>query len=121
MSFRVLTRAAGLIALATWGGCEGCNGGGFDAGGPDLGAAVGRFSLSWSVIDETNNQPVNCDQLDPNATVFVQAVRDGTGAVESFACRNLQGTPMWPILALMILWVSLAAAHQHASPELQAE
>jgi hypothetical protein len=97
MSFRVLTRAAGLIALATWSGCEGCDGGGFDAGGPDLGAAVGRFSLSWSVIDQTSSQPVNCDQLDPNATVFVEAVREGTGAVESFACRNLQGTSMTPL------------------------
>jgi hypothetical protein len=99
MSLRVLTRAAGVIALATWSGCEGCNGGGFDAGGPDLGATVGRFSLSWSVIDETSSQPVNCDQLDPNATVFVEAVRDGTGAVESFACRNLQGTSMTPLFA----------------------
>src|ERR1041384_8434676 len=103
MSFRVLTRAAGLIALAivltTGVGCEGCNGGGFGDGGPDLGAAVGRFSLSWSVIDQTSNQPVNCDQLDPNATVFVEAVREGTGAVESFACRNLQGTSMTPLFA----------------------
>jgi hypothetical protein len=97
MSLRVLTRAAGLIALATWSGCEGCDGGGFDAGGPDLGAAVGRFSLSWSVIDQTSSQPVNCDQLDPNATVFVEAVREGTGAVESFACRNLQGTSLTPL------------------------
>lgn len=103
MSFRVLTRAAGLIALAivltTGAGCEDCNGGGFDAGGPDLGAAVGRFSLSWSVIDQASDLPVNCDQLDPNATVFVEAVRDGTGAVESFACRNLQGTSMTPLFA----------------------
>lgn len=103
MSFRVLTRAAGLIALAigltTGGGCEGCNGGGFGDGGPDLGAVVGRFSLSWSVIDQTSNQPVNCDQLDPNATVFVEAVREGTGAVESFACRNLQGMSMTPLFA----------------------
>jgi len=97
MSFRVLTRAAGLIALATWSGCDGCNGGGFDAGGPDLGTAVGRFSLRWSVIDQGTSQSVNCDQLDPNATVFVQAARDGTGAVESFACRNLQGTSMTPL------------------------
>ncbi|HEX3478230.1 MAG TPA: hypothetical protein VHT91_24585 [Kofleriaceae bacterium] len=107
MSFRVLTRAAGLIALAavlttgltTEGGCDGCSGGGFDAGGPDLGAAVGRFSLSWSVIDQASSQPVNCDQLDLNATVFVEAVREGTGAVESFACRNLQGTSMTPLFA----------------------
>lgn len=97
MLFRVLTLAAGLIGLATWGGCDGCSGGGFDAGGPDLGSAVGRFSLSWSVIDQTSSQPVSCDQLDPNATVFVQARRDGTGAVESFACRNLQGTSMTPV------------------------
>ncbi len=97
MLCRVSILAAGLIGLATWSGCEGCNGGGFDAGGPDLGAAVGRFSLSWSVIDQTTHQPVNCDQLDPNATVFVEAVRDGTGAVESFACRNLQGTSMTPL------------------------
>ena len=100
MSLRVLTRVAGLIALAvplaTGSGCEGCNDG-FD--GPDVGAAVGRFALSWSVIDETSSQPVNCDQLDPNATVFVEAIRDGTGAVESFACRNLQGTSMTPLFA----------------------
>src|SRR5262245_22763135 len=98
MSLRVLARVAGLIALATWSGCEGCDGGGFDAG-PDLGPAVSRFSLRWSVIDETSSQPVNCDQLDPNATVFVEAVRDGTGAVESFACRNLQGMSMTPLFA----------------------
>lgn len=97
MSFRVLTRAAGLIALATGSGCDGCNGGGFDAGSPDLAVATGRFSLHWSVIDQATSQSVNCDQLDPNATVFVQAVRDGTGAVESFACRNLQGTSMTPL------------------------
>ncbi|HEX8108646.1 MAG TPA: hypothetical protein VF516_13020 [Kofleriaceae bacterium] len=97
MLFRVSTRAAVLSGLATWSGCEGCSGGGFDAGGPDLEAAVGRFSLSWSVIDQTTGQPVSCDQLDPNATVFVEAVRDGTGAVESFACRNLQGTSMTPL------------------------
>jgi hypothetical protein len=97
MSFRVLTRAAGLIALATGSGCDGCNGGGFDAGGPDLATAAGRFSLRWSVIDQATTQSVSCDQLDPNATVFVQAVREGTGAVESFACRNLQGTSMSPL------------------------
>lgn len=97
MLFRVLTRAAWLIGLATWSGCEGCDGGGFDAGSPDLAAAVGRFSLSWSVIDQTTGQPVNCDQLDANASVFVQAVREGTGAVESFACRNLQGTSTTPL------------------------
>lgn len=97
MLCRVLTRAVGLIGLATWSGCEGCSGGGFDAGGPDLATAVGRFSLSWSVIDPRTSQPVDCDQLDPNASVFVQAERDGTGAVESFACRNLQGTSMTPL------------------------
>jgi hypothetical protein len=94
---RVLTRAAWLIGLATWSGCEGCDGGGFDAGGPDLAAAVGRFSLRWSVIDQGTGEAVSCDQLDPNASVFVQAVRDGSGAVESFACRNLQGTSMTPL------------------------
>lgn len=97
MSVRVLTLAAGLIALATWSGCEGCSGVGFDAGGPDLGAAEGRFSLRWSVIDRATRQPLNCDQLDLNATVFVQVVRDGAGATESFACRNLQGTSMTPL------------------------
>lgn len=97
MSFRVLTRAAGLIGLAAGGGCDGCGGGGFDAGGPDLAIAAGRFSLRWSVIDQTTGQPVSCDQLDPNATVFVQAIREGTGAVESFACRDLQGTSMTPL------------------------
>ena len=103
MSLRVLTRAAGrsalAVALATGSGCEGCNGGSFGDGGPDLGPAVGRFALSWSVIDESSSLPVNCDQLDPNATVFVEAIRDGTGAVESFACRNLQGTSMTPLFA----------------------
>ncbi|HEX3763500.1 MAG TPA: hypothetical protein VHW23_32615 [Kofleriaceae bacterium] len=97
MLSRVLTLAAGLIGLATWGGCDGCSGGGFDAGGPDVGSAAGGFSLRWTVVDQTSSQQVNCDQLDPNATVFVQAMRDGTGAVESFACRNLQGTSVMPL------------------------
>src|SRR3954466_4634360 len=97
MLFRVLTRAAWLIGLATWSGCEGCSGGGFDADGPDLAGAVGRFSLRWSVADQETGAPVSCDQLDANASVFVQAVRDGSGAVESFACRNLQGTSMTPL------------------------
>jgi hypothetical protein len=93
-----LTRAAGLVGLATWSGCEGCGGGGVDAGGPDLAGPVGRFSLSWSVTDQATGEAVSCDQLDPNASVFVQAVRDASGAVESFACRNLQGTSMTPLV-----------------------
>lgn len=97
MLFRVLTLAVGLLGLATWTSCDGCSGGGFDAGGPDIGTAAGGFSLRWTVIDQASSQPVSCDQLDPNATVFVQAMRDGTGAVESFACKNLEGSSMTPL------------------------
>src|SRR5262249_45211093 len=97
MSLRALTRAAGLIGLAAGRGCDGCSGGGFDAGGPDLATAAGPVSLRSSVIAQTPGQPVSGDQLDLNATVFVQAIREVTGAVESFACRDLQGTSMTPL------------------------
>jgi hypothetical protein len=92
--FRVLTLAAGLTGLAGWAGCEGCDSGGFDAGVPDTPLAGGTFSLAWTVIDQTSGKPVSCDKLDPNATVFVKASREGTGGFESFACKNLQATSL---------------------------
>lgn len=97
MLYRMLTLAAGLITLASWAGCDGCGGGGFDAGGPDLAIAAGRFSLAWSVIDQATHQSVSCDKLDPNATVFVQASGPRGGSVESFACKALQGTSLTPL------------------------
>jgi hypothetical protein len=38
--------------------------------------------------------PSCCNKLDPNATVFVQASRVGTGGVELFSCKSVQGTSM---------------------------
>lgn len=92
MSFRVLTAAAGLIALASGAGCEGCNEGGLDAGVADVPIPGGTFSLAWTLLDQGTNKPVTCDKLDPNATVFVQANRPGTGGLESFACKSMQAT-----------------------------
>lgn len=92
MRFRVCLLAAGLLALASWAGCSSCGGGGFDAGGPDVPTVGGTFSLAWSVLDMSNNQPVSCDKLDPNATVVVTASRtSGSGGVETLTCRDLQG------------------------------
>ncbi|HEY0479081.1 MAG TPA: hypothetical protein VGD37_16295 [Kofleriaceae bacterium] len=99
MLFRVLTRAAGLLGLACWVGCSGCgDDGGFDAGQPDT-PAGGSFSLAWSLVDDSGttsctNVAACCNKLDPNATVFVQASRTGTGGVELFSCRSVQGTSM---------------------------
>jgi hypothetical protein len=92
MLFRVLTLAAGLLGLASWAGCDGCNEGGFDAGVTDTSAVGGTFSLAWTLLDQSTNRQVTCDKLDPNATVFVQASRPGTGGLESFACKNMQAT-----------------------------
>jgi hypothetical protein len=94
MLFRVCTLAAGLIALTSAAGCEGCgNGGGFDAMPPESGTAGATFSLSWSLFDDAANRPVDCDKVDPNATVFVQVKRGGGAAEsESFSCKPLQGT-----------------------------
>lgn len=92
MLFRMLTLAAGLSGLAGWAGCDGCNEGGFDAAVPDTPVAGGTFSLAWTVLDQATGKPVTCDKLDPNATVFIKASRTGTGGLESFACKNMQGT-----------------------------
>lgn len=99
MLLRVLILTVGLSGLTSWTGCSGCgNGGGFDAGATDT-LVGGRFSLAWSLIDDTGQ--VNCadvaaccNKLDPNATVFVQGSREGTGSVELFSCRSAQGTSM---------------------------
>jgi hypothetical protein len=88
---RVLT-LAGLVGLVGWAGCDSCNGGGFDAGVPDNALAGGTFSLAWTLLDQSTNRPVTCDKLDPNATVFIQASRPGTGGLESFACKSMQAT-----------------------------
>src|SRR5215470_1866526 len=73
MLFRVCLLAVGLLACATTAGCGGCgDSGGFDARAPDIAIAGGTFSLSWSLFDDTKNRPVNCEKVDPNATVFVQ-------------------------------------------------
>ncbi|TMQ15983.1 MAG: hypothetical protein E6J90_24620 [Deltaproteobacteria bacterium] len=96
MSFRVLPRAELIALVLAWAGAAGCsscgNGGGFDAGRPDVPVAGGTISLAWSLIDDATNRPVTCDRIDPNATVFVQLSHEGTGSVESFACKPLQGT-----------------------------
>src|SRR2546430_1350688 len=92
MLFRVLILAVGLLGLASWAGCDGCSGGGFDAGVTDSSNAGGTFSLAWTLLDQSTNRPVTCDKLDPNATVFVQASRPGTGGLESFACKSMQAT-----------------------------
>lgn len=96
MVSRVLTWVVGLSGLTSWAGCG--NGGGFDAGVTEA-PVGGRFSLAWSLIDDTGT--VNCadvaaccNKLDPNATVFIQATREGTGGVELFSCRSVQGTSM---------------------------
>ena len=99
MLSRVLPLVVGLSGLTSWAGCSGCgNGGGFDAGPIDT-PVVGRFSLAWSLIDDTGTVdcadiPTCCNKLDPNATVLVQASREGTGGVEVFSCRSVQGTSM---------------------------
>jgi hypothetical protein len=92
MSFRMLARAAALIALGAIGGagCDGCDHGGFDAGLPDRPIVGGGFSLAWSVQDQTTSAAVSCDKLDPNASVFVEA-KGPSGSVESFSCKNLMG------------------------------
>ena len=87
--FRVLILGLGLVG---WAGCDSCNGGGFDAGVPDSSAVGGTFSLAWTLLDQSTNRPVSCDKLDPNATVFIQASRPGTGGLESFACKSMQAT-----------------------------
>ena len=92
MLLRVMTFAAGLLGLASSAGCDGCNEGGVDAGVIDTPVVGGTFSLAWTLLDQTTNKPVTCDKLDPNATVFVQASRPGTGGTESFACKNMQAT-----------------------------
>jgi hypothetical protein len=98
MLFRVLRLAAGLIGLASWVGCSGCgDDGGVDAR-PDAPSA-GTFSLAWSLIDDSGTASCTdvaacCNKLDPNATVFVQASRIGTGGVELFSCRTVQGMSM---------------------------
>lgn len=92
MWFRILIPTAALIGLVGWAGCEGCNEGGFDAGVIDTQVVGGTFSLAWTLLDQSTNKPVTCDKLDPNATVFVQASRPGTGGLESFACKNMQAT-----------------------------
>jgi hypothetical protein len=90
MLFRALILVVGLAGLACWAGCDGCNDDGFDAGVPDGPAAPGAFSLSWTIQDQASGQPVTCDKLDSNATVFVEARRQGTGGTESFTCKNAQ-------------------------------
>jgi len=99
MVLRVLTRVVWLCGLMSWAGCSGCgNGGGFDAGATET-SGGGRFSLAWSLIDDTGT--VNCtdvaaccNKLDANATVFIQANREGQGGVELFSCRSVQATSM---------------------------
>lgn len=99
MVLRVLTLVVGLSGLISWAGSTGCgNGGGFDAGVIEA-PAGGRFSLAWSLIDDAGR--VNCadvaaccNKLDPNATVYIQATHEGTGGVELFSCRSVQGTSM---------------------------
>lgn len=96
MLFRVLILVVG-VSLTSGAGCSGCgNGGGFDAGPPDT-VSGGTFSLAWTLVDDSGT--VNCadvaaccNKLDPNATVFVQASREGTGGVELFSCRSVQST-----------------------------
>lgn len=92
MSLRVLVPASLLIGLVGSAGCEGCNEGGFDDAGADTQIVGGTFSLAWTLLDQSTNKPVTCDKLDPNATVFVQASRPGTGGTESFACKSMQAT-----------------------------
>lgn len=98
MLFRRFTRAGLAAAWAVCVGMAGCsscgNGGGFDAGPPDNPVAGGTFSLGWSLVDDATSRPVSCDRIDPNATVFVQLSKEGTGGVESFACKPLQGTSL---------------------------
>jgi hypothetical protein len=91
MRFRILAWAVALIGLHGGSGCDGCDHGGFDAGLPDRAISSGAFSLTWSVQDQSTAATVSCDKLDPNASVFVRA-QGPTGAVESFACKSLQGT-----------------------------
>jgi len=92
MRLRALTLTAGLLGLAGGAGCGSCNDGGFDAAVPDGRPAGGTFSLGWTLSDQSSGQPVTCDKLDPNATVFVTASREGTGGLESFSCKNMQAT-----------------------------
>ncbi|HMG21472.1 MAG TPA: hypothetical protein VK607_09160 [Kofleriaceae bacterium] len=89
---RAVILAAGLLGLAGGAGCDGCNDGGFDAAVPDSRPPGGTFSLSWTLSDQGSGQPVTCDKLDPNATVFVKVSREGTGGLESFSCRGMQAT-----------------------------
>ena len=95
MLSRVLTVAVGLLGLAGGAACSGCgDDGGFDAGPPD-GSAGGTFSLAWSLIDDSGTFTCTdvaacCNKLDPNATIFVQASRIGTGGVELFSCKSAQ-------------------------------
>lgn len=92
MLFRLFTLAVGLSLLGA-SGCGGCgDDGGFDAARPDSAVPGGTFSLAWSLIDDATSRPVTCDKIDPNATVFVQLSHEGTGGVESFSCKTLQGT-----------------------------
>jgi hypothetical protein len=90
MLFRALILAVGMVGLACWAGCDGCNDDGFDGGVPDAPAAPGTFSLTWKVQDPLVG--ATCDKLDANPTVFVKVSRGSTGGVESFSCKNLQAT-----------------------------
>ncbi len=95
-----LARLAGLaglvalVALASCGSCSGCDGGGFpvDAAPPDA-PPPGTVSLAWSITDQ-GGQPIQCDQITPNTTVFLQLRSHTTlaGAVVSFSCGNSPST-----------------------------
>lgn len=89
MLYRVII-LAGLLGLAGSAGCGGCTPGGFDAGVPDT-TIGGTFTAAWSLVDETTNQPVSCDKIDPNARVSVELTGAVPGGSEPFSCKSLQG------------------------------
>lgn len=88
-------RAILLCAAAS----AGCNGGGFppDAG-IDSPAAVGAFSLAWTITD-TGGNPITCDQIGATTVaITLQSLDRVFGAAESFSCGNNPSTsPALPI------------------------
>ncbi|HET9624414.1 MAG TPA: hypothetical protein VFP84_23745 [Kofleriaceae bacterium] len=77
----------------------GCDGGGFP---PDAGvtppAAMGTFSLAWSVTD-TAGAPITCDQIGASTVAISLSSLDRVfGIAESFSCGNSPSTsPAIPI------------------------
>lgn len=84
--------SSALCAVAALAGCD--SEAGFpDARPVDAAPVPGTFSLSWTVTDTTDSQPVTCDDANAQSlSITVREAGSSTGQVELFNCASSSAT-----------------------------